>query len=1119
MKRNQLIAVLLVVVLVAVLCVACGKTEQPQITVKVNGKEVKADGTVYAVAFANDVTKAVVEATATVGEIKGTGTFDLKEGVNEFTLTLTANNTETKLTVRVTRAAAETPADVTLTEVRLGDDLLTATGGKYMATVGYETDKVTIAATATDSGATVEGTGEKTLDVGKNEVTLTVKNGGESRTYTVEITREAPVLTLAEVRIGDEVLTAGADGVYTYAVANTVTEIHLTATATKAYVTVEGAGDKAVSVGENTFTIIVKLNDETKQEYTVRVTREAADLTLTEVKAGNDVLTATGRTYTYNVGNDVTEVTLAAIANNSAATVGGTGKKENLVVGENRFTITVSVGDEKAEYTVIVNRAKSSVKTIDAITVDGVTADYDAESKTYTITVGKYTANVVIRLTSDVSAYTLDEEIGRLAEGANEFIITVTAQDGTTETYTLVLTVVLPNFNVRYNGNIAGAVTNEGYQYKYGERQVINIVLGAAYTKSYGKIVVTYTVGNVEAKTVTLDENYSFTVAAEDAIGDIVVTVSGIEINTYTVTYHRNGSTTTETVEHGADAKNCTITPNTESRDVLDGYLYTHIENWMTEDGGRVIATLTGITKDMDVYYKDDVVVRKDVAYYKPMDGMITYYTIRQMNAYVTGDENGDVVFMVMIKSLATDGTAENPGKTSFVIYGTATWNTANELGVDVSESELNRWFTVKASAADKKVTVFRPDGSIACEKVFASYAADTISLAIHADAAVAAVNPEVPELCTITYLDEKGNELTKEKIIKGTAAEYTYAKPSDDLGDGYTREFRNIRWLDADGGVVNLDAVSASVTVHLAYDTFIISNASPKGDTKLAAINRFVAADENGIIAFRVRINDTGWAGFNILIADGNYVGVSGGVSASSTWYIITINTATGEITMTTEDGVPKTLDRGNYNPTATTLDAIKVSLSDGTLDVAAVNVELVHMEYYDTDKVTLLHSEWVAKGNIQYIYSSTDAEGYSKTISSWLPLDGSADKVYAASVSIVRNASPKTDTQLTSINKYIKADESGIITFRVRINDTGWAGFNILIADGNYVGVSGGVVGGDTWYIITINTATGEITMTTEDGTPKTLDTGNYTPTATTLDAIKITLSDGNLDIATAK
>ena len=141
MKRKQLIAVLLVVVLVAVLCVACGKTEQPQITVKVNGKEVKADGTVYAVAFANDVTKAVVEATTTVGEIKGTGTFDLKEGVNEFTLTLTANNTETKLTVKVTRAAAETPADVTLTEVRLGDDLLTATGGKYMATVGYETTK------------------------------------------------------------------------------------------------------------------------------------------------------------------------------------------------------------------------------------------------------------------------------------------------------------------------------------------------------------------------------------------------------------------------------------------------------------------------------------------------------------------------------------------------------------------------------------------------------------------------------------------------------------------------------------------------------------------------------------------------------------------------------------------------------------------------------------------------------------------------------------------------------------------------------------------------------------------------------------------------------------------
>ena len=50
------------------------------------------------------------------------------------------------------------------------------------------------------------------------------------------------------------------------------------------------------------------------------------------------------------------------------------------------------------------------------------------------------------------------------------------------------------------------------------------------------------------------------------------------------------------------------------------------------------------------------------------MGGAITYYTIRQMNAYVAGGQNGDVIFKVLVKSLATDGTPEEAGKTSFVI-------------------------------------------------------------------------------------------------------------------------------------------------------------------------------------------------------------------------------------------------------------------------------------------------------------------------------------------------------------------------------------------------------------------------------------------------------------------
>ena len=1105
MKRYKLIAVLLVVALVAVLCAACNVTEQAQITVKVNGKEVKANGTVYAVEFDNDVTKAVIEATTSVGKIDGAGTFDLKEGDNEFVLTLKANDAETKYTVKVTRKAAEKPADVTLAEVKVGETVLTATAGKYATTVGYEVSSVTVAATATDSAASVDGTGEKTLVVGKNEVTLTVTNGKATQTYTVEITREAAVLTLAEVKAGETTLAADGNGVYNHTVANTVSSVTIAATATKSYATVEGAGEKTLALGENTFTLTVKVDDNTKQQYTVKVTREAADLTLKEVKIGDNVLTAQDRTYTCNVANDVTEVIVSATANNGDAIVQGTGTKQNLVVGENRFEITVSVGEEKATYTVIVNRAKSSVKTIASIMVDGTAATYNQDDATYTATVGKYTATVVITLDSAVASYALDEEIGTLDEGDNEFVITVTAEDGTTATYTLVLNVVLPMFNVSYTGNIDGAVTNEGYTYKYGEKQSLNITLATAYTQSYKNLVVTYKVGDGEAKSVTLDENYGFEVPSAEAIGDIVVEVKGIAINTYTITYHRGNETTTETVEHGKDAQNAAITPSTETKDVLDGYTYMHDEKWVTEDGGMIVANLTNITADMHVYYKDEVLVRSEVAYYKPMDGAVTYYTIKQMNGYVAGLENGGVVFKVLIKSVATDGSSEEEGKTSFVIYGTAVYDPANEMGVSVMASELNKWFTVKASAADKKVTVYRPDGTVVAEKTFEAYAADTISLAIHADAAVAAVNPAIPELCTVTYLDENGAQLKVEKVVKGTAATYTYSKDVEDLGDGYMRICNGATWVNASGESVDLTAVSANVTVtYKSAEVLVYKNIAKYDDNKglnyksVVSINKFITADSNNIVRFKIRLNNASGTAFNIYEntswTENNIGQWVEGNDLNTKWYLVEFDLNT-HVCKIYNDGVAN----ADHTKTFAIVDINKISVAvgEGSVDVAVVNAEIVNMEFYDTDKTTLLHSELVVKGAISYVHQfETDSEGYTKTVDTWLPIDGSAIKVYAAKTTYSKTtANPKLFNYVTlsDLNKYVVANENGVATFKVKFTFSEWTSFKLFetaqsteptMQIGLDVSLSG------KWFTFELDTTNKTLKMTKPDGTEQTYD-----------------------------
>ena len=91
-------------------------------------------------------------------------------------------------------------------------------------------------------------------------------------------------------------------------------------------------------------------------------------------------------------------------------------------------------------------------------------------------------------------------------------------------------------YNVTFEGDVEGAILSQAFTYQSGDEVEVVIVLDEIYSQSIKTATVSYTVGGGEAVTVTLDEYDSFFV--NNANGDIVVTVTGISVNEYKVSFY-----------------------------------------------------------------------------------------------------------------------------------------------------------------------------------------------------------------------------------------------------------------------------------------------------------------------------------------------------------------------------------------------------------------------------------------------------------------------------------------------------------------------------------------------------------------------------------------------------
>ena len=254
---------------------------------------------------------------------------------------------------------------------------------------------------------------------------------------------------------------------YTVNVPSGTTSVTLTGAANDSKATVAGLGKVTLTGDATTATVKVTAEDgTTTKTYTVKINREKATEPETPTKSSDATLkslSASGYTlspsfssnttsYTVKVPSSATTVKLDGAANDSKATVTGLG---DITLTGDTTTATVKVTAEDGvttkTYTVKIEKEKESTGTVEkdsdatlkSLDVSGYTLTpiFNKDINTYSIKVKNSVTGLDITAipNSDKATVTITGNKG-WQEGNNVVTIKVTAEDGSTNTYTVNVT-------------------------------------------------------------------------------------------------------------------------------------------------------------------------------------------------------------------------------------------------------------------------------------------------------------------------------------------------------------------------------------------------------------------------------------------------------------------------------------------------------------------------------------------------------------------------------------------------------------------------------------------------------------------------------------------------------
>jgi len=260
-------------------------------------------------------------------------------------------------------------SDATLKSLTVSEGTLTpafdAGITEYTVDVANDVSSITINTLANYSAAIVSGDGTKSLNVGDNpfSIVVTAEDGTTTNTYKVVVTRASRTYTISTSPNPSNGGVTSGGGSYTSGESCTV---HATANTGYSFVNWTESG-KVVST-TSSYTFLVSANRNLDAHF------KSSDATLKSLTVSKGTLTPAfnlnTKSYTLDVPNEVTSITINAIANYSAATVRGNGTK-SLNVGENTFNIVVTAEDGTTTntYKVLVTRESSTTDAINDIAI------------------------------------------------------------------------------------------------------------------------------------------------------------------------------------------------------------------------------------------------------------------------------------------------------------------------------------------------------------------------------------------------------------------------------------------------------------------------------------------------------------------------------------------------------------------------------------------------------------------------------------------------------------------------------------------------------------------------------------------------------------------------------